>query len=100
MYAGPDSDTVRATDCIRGESTMKAAGKPIKMVAAMIFAIAVAALSSPAFAQGHKGSGASGPPTPDDTKKKERAEEAKAAKAAMDKIPDSKEKYNPWKIER
>jgi hypothetical protein len=80
---------------------MTAAGKMIKLVAAMIATIAVAALSPPVFAQSHKGSGASGPPAPDETAKlKQRADEAKAAKAAMDRIPDSKEKYNPWKIER
>ncbi len=80
---------------------MKAAGKPIKIVAAIIVAMAVAALSPPVFAQGHKGSGPSGPASPDETaKKKQRDAEAKAAKAAMDKIPDSKVKYDPWKIER
>lgn len=80
---------------------MKTAGITIRIVAAMIVTAAVAALSPPVFAQGHKGSGASGPATPDETmKKKQRDDEAKAAKAAMDKVPDSKEKYNPWKIER
>jgi hypothetical protein len=80
---------------------MMAAGKTTRIVAAMIVATAVVALTPMAFAQGHKGSGPSGPASPDETAKtKQRADEAKAAKAAMDRIPDSKEKYNPWKIER
>ena len=77
---------------------MKAGGKPIMIVAAMVFAVAFAALSSPAFAQRRGDSGP--PPPPPDPIKKEREEQAKAAKAAMDRIPDSKEKYDPWKIER
>jgi len=32
--------------------------------------------------------------------KKRRAGEEAAAKAAMQRIPDSKEKYDPWKIAR
>ncbi|MBX9710049.1 MAG: hypothetical protein K2X60_03370 [Xanthobacteraceae bacterium] len=67
----------------------------------MIFTMALAALSPPVFAQGRKGGGGATGPTPEEVmQQKQRAEEAKAAKAAMDKIPDSKEKYNPWKIER
>ncbi len=86
---------------------MRVAGKTtqrtIRIATAIIFTVAtgLAASTSPVFAQGHKGSGASGSASPDDTmKRKQRDEEAKAAKAAMDKIPDPKVKYDPWKIER
>ncbi len=64
--------------------------------------VALSLAAPAAFAQGHKGSGPGGaPPSPEEIiKKKQRDEEEKAAKAAMERIPDSKEKYNPWKIER
>lgn len=45
----------------------------------------------------HRGGGASAP-AGDTDKQKRMAKEEAAAKAAMDKIPDSKEKYDPWKI--
>lgn len=83
---------------------MRVAGKTAKMIAAVIFTIAsgLAAFTAPSFAQGHKGSGASGPAaSPEEKMKKtKRDEEEKAAKAAMDRVPDSKVKYDPWKIER
>lgn len=44
----------------------------------------------------HRG-GATAPANPDEKQKRMAKEEA-AAKAAMQKIPDSKEKYDPWKI--
>lgn len=69
---------------------------------AILIALLVALLATPAFAQGK------GPPSGDDGKaaaaaaeiRKQRAADAIAAKEAMSKIPDSKEKYDPWKIGR
>ena len=69
---------------------------------AILSAIFFSLLISPAFAQGK------GPPSGDDGKaakaaaqtQRERKENEAAAKAAMSKIPDSKEKYDPWKIGR
>ncbi len=89
---------------------MKVAGQTVRIAAVIVFTVAAifamatafAAFTAPAFAQGHKGSGAAGPPaSPEEAmKKKQRDDEAKAAKAAMDRVPDSKVKYDPWKIER
>lgn len=70
---------------------------------AFLTAMIVVLLATPAFAQG-------GPSKPrptnmgeskkaDDSEKRHAAEAA-AAKDAMSKIPDSKEKYDPWKIAR
>jgi hypothetical protein len=68
----------------------------------VLAAILTVLLSSHAFAQGggkarpsDNGQQAKG----EDKQKRFQAEEA-AAKAAMSKIPDSKEKYDPWKIAR
>ncbi len=65
--------------------------------------IAVAAavlLSGPAFAQGKGRSGGGGAPASaaDADRQKRMAKEEAAAQAAMKNIPDSKEKYDPWKI--
>lgn len=69
----------------------------------ILTAILVTLLSAQAFAQG----GAKSRPGSDDNGKaakaaaerqKERSENESAAKDAMSKIPDSKEKYDPWKI--
>lgn len=83
---------------------MSIAGKTAKILTLMIFALStgLVAFTPPVFAQGHKGSGPSGPPpSPEERmKKSKRDEEEKAAKAAMDRIPNSKVKYDPWKIER
>ncbi len=83
---------------------MNVAGKTAKIVAVAVFTTAtcLASFNAPVFAQGHKGSGAAGPQlSPDDAKKKkQRDDEDKAAKAAMSTVPDSKVKYDPWKIER
>lgn len=69
---------------------------------AVLTALLIALLATPAFAQmGQK----SRPNTNDsgskveDAQKRRSAEDA-AAKAAISKIPDSKEKYDPWKIGR
>ncbi len=61
---------------------------------------AVALLSGQAFAQGKarpSGGGASASTGQADREKRMAKEEA-AAQAAMKNIPDSKEKYDPWKI--
>ncbi len=68
----------------------------------ILSAIFISLLITPAFAQGK------GPPSGDNGKAekaatntlRERKENEAAAKAAMSKIPDSKEKYDPWKIAR
>ena len=68
---------------------------------AILTALLITLLATPAFAQmGGKGRPSGGDaPKPDETQKRRAAEDA-AAKAAMSKIPDSKEKYDPWKIGR
>lgn len=69
-------------------------------------AILVGLLTVQAHAQGMGGRRPSGPPEAtapsanDAEVKKRRAREEAAAKAAMQRIPDSKEKYDPWKIAR
>jgi hypothetical protein len=69
----------------------------------ILSAVVIACLSTQAFAQmGNQ----SGPRKPgfketqkvDIDKQKRLDAEAAAAKDAMSKIPDSKEKYDPWKI--
>ena len=82
---------------------MRVSGKTIWDISKMIFVTAAAllALSLPVAAQGHKGSGIDSSKSPDEAaKKKQRDDEDKAAKAAMQNVPDSKEKYDPWKITR
>lgn len=83
---------------------MNIAGKTALTITLVIFTMvaSLATFTPPVFAQGHKGSAPSGPPpSPEERmKKSKREEEEKAAKAAMDRIPDSKTKYDPWKIER
>jgi hypothetical protein len=67
---------------------------------ALIAVAAVVLLSGPAFAQGKarpSGGGAPASASEADREKRMAREEA-AAKAAMKNIPDSKEKYDPWKI--
>jgi hypothetical protein len=72
---------------------------------AILTAILIALLSTQVFAQSMGGGGKKRPsgdgnaPKADDSDKRHAAEDA-AAKAAMSKIPDSKEKYDPWKIAR
>lgn len=70
------------------------------MRAALIALMAVALLSGQVHAQGRsRPSGDTAPAAPkgEDPKKRMAREEA-AAKAAMKTVPDSKEKYDPWKI--
>ncbi|MBX9746546.1 MAG: hypothetical protein K2X34_06575 [Hyphomonadaceae bacterium] len=82
---------------------MRVAGKTIWGISSkiLVVAAALAALSLPAAAQARKGSGIDSTKSPEEAAKlKQRDEEARAAKAAMQNIPDSKEKYDPWKITR
>ena len=69
---------------------------------AIVLTFFLALFSTQVFAQGKS------PPSGDDgkaakaaaEKHKRHADEEAAAKAASSKIPDSKEKYDPWKIAR
>lgn len=65
----------------------------------LIAVAAVVLLSGQAFAQGkgRPSGGASAAPG-DAERQKRMAREEAAAKAAMKTVPDSKEKYDPWKI--
>jgi len=67
----------------------------------VVAAVALALLSVQAYAQmgggKHHGGGAAAAPKDEDRQKRMAREEA-AAKAAMKNVPDSKEKYDPWKI--
>lgn len=67
----------------------------------LLIAAAIVLVSVPAYAQmgggRHRGSGGRAPAA-DADKQKRMAKEEAAAKAAMKSIPDSKEKYDPWKI--
>ncbi len=67
----------------------------------MIAVAAVMLLSGQAHAQGKGRSGVDaggGSEAKGEDPKKRMAREEAAAKAAMKNIPDSKEKYDPWKI--
>lgn len=67
----------------------------------VIAVAAVMLLSGQAFAQGKGRSGGGGGPSPaagEAERQKRMAKEEAAAQAAMKNIPDSKEKYDPWKI--
>lgn len=67
---------------------------------AFLIAVFIALLSVQAYAQTGKGH-SSEPPSnaPKEAEQKRRlAKEEAAAKAAMQQVPDSKEKYDPWKI--
>ncbi|MBN9594859.1 MAG: hypothetical protein J0G36_05855 [Afipia sp.] len=66
----------------------------------VLTAVAVALLlTAQAHAQGRNRPDTSAPAQPkgEDSQKRMAREEA-AAKAAMKNVPDSKEKYDPWKI--
>lgn len=67
----------------------------------MVIAVAaIMLLSGQAFAQGKSrpSGGAPAPSASDAERQKRMAREEAAAQAAMKNIPDSKEKYDPWKI--
>ncbi|MGL5167838.1 MAG: hypothetical protein ACRC9K_18290 [Afipia sp.] len=65
----------------------------------LIAVAAVVLLSGQAFAQGkHRPSGDTGGAAKGEDTQKRMAREEAAAKAAMKTVPDSKEKYDPWKI--
>lgn len=72
----------------------------------MVLAILLALITAQAHAQGMGGRRPSGmgeakaPSQNEADLRKRRAREEAAAKAAMQRIPDSKEKYDPWKIAR
>jgi hypothetical protein len=68
----------------------------------VVVAVALVLLSVQAHAQmggggKHHGGGAAADPQ-DQERQKRRDKEEAAAKAAMKNVPDSKEKYDPWKI--
>ncbi len=73
---------------------------------AVALAVLLALLATQAHAQGMGNRRTGGPPeasapsSNDAEVRKRRAREEAAAKAAMQRIPDSKEKYDPWKIAR
>lgn len=70
------------------------------MRSVLIAVAAVVLLSGQAHAQGkghRSGDSGAGESKGEDRQKRMAREEA-AAKAAMKNIPDSKEKYDPWKI--
>lgn len=67
----------------------------------VVAVVALTLLSVQAYAQmgggkHHGGSSAAAPK--DEDRQKRMAREEAAAKAAMKNVPDSKEKYDPWKI--
>ncbi|CAN5340073.1 hypothetical protein BH10PSE11_BH10PSE11_26560 [soil metagenome] len=67
----------------------------------MIAVAAVMLLSGQAFAQGKGRPGGDmggGSQAKGEDSQKRMAREEAAAKAAMKNVPDSKEKYDPWKI--
>lgn len=68
----------------------------------LLIALAITLVSVPAYAQmggGGKHRGGGGQTSAGDADKQKRmAKEEAAAKAAMKTVPDSKEKYDPWKI--
>jgi hypothetical protein len=63
----------------------------------IVTATVISCLTLPAYPQGlgKKGGGYAGPPVDTHPKVDE-----KAYKSALDRIPDSKEKYDPWGIAR
>jgi uncharacterized protein YdeI (BOF family) len=68
----------------------------------LLIALAITLVAVPAYAQmggggKHRGGGAQ-TSAGDADKQKRMAKEEAAAKAAMKTVPDSKEKYDPWKI--
>lgn len=68
----------------------------------LLTALAIMLVSVPAYAQmggGGRHRGGGGAPSAGDAEKSKRmAKEEAAAKAAMKTVPDSNEKYDPWKI--
>ena len=65
----------------------------------VVVAVALVLLSVQAHAQmGNQQGGAAAVDPKDADRQKRMAKEEAAAKAAMRNVPDSKEKYDPWKI--
>jgi uncharacterized protein YdeI (BOF family) len=63
----------------------------------LLIAMTLVAVASTAFAQGKRKQDDAPPPKPDE-KQIQRSKEEAAAAAASARMPDSKEKYDPWKI--
>ena len=71
-------------------------GEAVVMKSFTVATMILALVAGPAFAQGKRGP-ASEQKKPDESGKKE-AE--KAYKAALERIPEPKEKYDPWGVAR
>ncbi len=69
-------------------------GRETDMKSFTVAAVVLALIATPALAQGRRGGGGG-----DDrkTEKKPQIDE-KAYKAALDRIPEPKEKYDPWGV--
>ena len=61
-----------------------------------VAAVILTLLAAPAFAQGKKGAGGQSKEPEDPTKKIDE----KAYKNALERIPEPKEKYDPWGVAR
>ena len=69
----------------------------MKIVTMVVAAVTLGLLAMPAAAQfGGKRNGPQESKEPDPRAAKRSAAEEKAYKAALEKIPDAKEKYDPW----
>jgi len=82
---------------LQGKFASGAAGRRVMIKTFMMAAAMLALIAMPAHAQmgGKRGKSDAGPPT-DQTKKVDE----KAYKAALEKIPEPKEKYDPWGVAR
>jgi hypothetical protein len=90
-FSGTCSKGYNAEELGRGEATTM---KTTFTVAAVILPL----LAAPAFAQGAKGGGGGAPPKdPNEAIKKI---DEKAYKNALERIPEPKEKYDPWGVAR
>lgn len=64
----------------------------------MLMALALVALTAQAHAQGVRRPETSNAQEKGEDRQKRMAREEAAARAAMKNVPESKEKYDPWKI--
>lgn len=69
----------------------------IVIAVALLVSLSVQAHAQMGGGGKHRGGAAAADPNAEDRQKRMAREEA-AAKAAMKSVPDSKEKYDPWKI--
>ncbi len=68
-------------------------GRQIDMKRFTVAAVILALLATPTLAQGRRGGGGG------DTKAEQKPKvDEKAYKAALDRIPEPKEKYDPWGV--